>query len=442
MGGFGAESLAAALQPWRQAPRLWIAYSGGCDSTALLHAAASLRLPVRALHVDHGLHPDSHRWAMHCQAQCSVLGVPLRIERVTVHPTGEGLEAAARKVRYRAYVTVLAAQECIATAHHADDQAETVLLRVLRGTGIDGLAGMPVERALGAGRLIRPLLGFCRADLAAYAERHGLSWIDDPANYDDQHDRSFLRQRVMPLLETRWPGLEQRLARLARHAGAASTWAERWARRELAELDDPHRPAVAAVAELEETARLQLIRTWIRWQGRRSPPEPRLRQGLADLLSAASDRQPALRWSDGCIRRYQGRLYLLPSRLPQPPTASLPWDMARPLEVPALGRLEAHFTTGRGLRVPCLKQAPVKVRFRQGGERLCLRGHTQPRPLKGLLQAWGIPPWLRPRLPLVFIGDELAAVADLLVAEPFNAAPAESGMELHWHSELAWACVH
>lgn len=434
MDGFGVESLAAAMQSWRQTPRLWIAYSGGCDSSVLLHAAVALGLPVHALHVDHGLHPDSHHWAMHCRAQCLTLGVPLRIERVTVRPRGEGLEAAARKARYRAYAAVLAPQECLATAHHADDQAETVLLRILRGTGIDGLAGIPVERALGAGRLIRPLLGFCRADLVAYADRYALSWIDDPANRCDQYDRSFLRQRVVPLLETHWPGLERRLARLARHAGAASVLTECWAQRYLASLGDTHSLAVAAVTELEETTRLQLLRTWIRGRGRRPPPERRLRQGLADLLCAARDRQPSFAWADGCIRRYRGRLYLLPPHLPQAPAGSLPWDMAQPLSVPALGRLEAQPTIGRGLRVQHrLQQAPIEVRFRQGGERLRVRGHARPRALKRLLQERGVPPWVRERLPLVFIGHDLAAVADLLVAEPFVAGPAEPGLELRWH---------
>ncbi|MDN5850757.1 MAG: tRNA lysidine(34) synthetase TilS [Nitrococcus sp.] len=437
MGRFGVEPLAAAIEPWRQAPRLWVAYSGGHDSTVLLHAVVALGLPVHALHVDHGLHPESERWAMHCRARCSMLGIPLRVERVTVRPRGEGLEAAAREARYGVFAAVLAPRECIATAHHADDQAETVLLRILRGTGIDGLAGMPAERVLGAGRLIRPLLGFRRADLAAYAARHELSWVDDPANRGDQHDRNFLRARIMPLLETRWPGLDQRLARLARHASSASILAECWARRQLTELGATHSLAVAALAGLGETPRLQLLRTWIRGQARRPPPERRLRRGLADLLGAACDRQPSLAWSDGCIRRYRGRLYLLPPCLPEPPAASLPWDIAQPLNVPNLGRLEARVGLGRGLRAQSLQQAPIEVRFRQGGERVQVRG--QARALKRLLQERGVPPWLRTRLPLVYIGHDLAAVADLLIADPFRAGSTEPGLELRWHTAL---CGH
>jgi tRNA(Ile)-lysidine synthase len=245
-----------------------------------------------------------------------------------------------------------------------------------------------------------------------------------------------LRQHVVPLLETRWPGLERRLGRLARHAGAASVLAECWARRQLASVDDTHGLAVAAVAGLEETAQLQLLRTWIRGQDRRPPPERRLRRGLADLLSAARDRQPSFAWADGCIRRYRGRLYLLPPCLPQPPAGLLPWDMAQPLSVPALGRLEAEPTVGRGLRAQCLQQAPIEVRFRQGGERMQVRGHARPCALKRVLQERGIPPWVRERLPLIFIGHDLAAVADLLVAEPFAAGPAEPGLELRWHCSV------
>ncbi|MCO6440396.1 MAG: tRNA lysidine(34) synthetase TilS [Nitrococcus mobilis] len=433
MGGFDVEAFALAMRPWRSIPRLWIAYSGGCDSTVLLHAAVTLGLPVSALHVDHGLRPESVDWALHCRARCLALGVPLRVESVTVRAGGEGLEAAARKARYRVYAAVLAPGECIATAHHADDQAETVLLRILRGTGIDGLAGIPAERELGEGRLIRPLLGFCRAELAAYAACHELSWIDDPANRCDRHDRSFLREHVVPLLETRWSGLAQRLTRLAHHADTASMLTERWARRQLAALgDDPCILTVAAVAEFDEAERLQLLRSWIRRQGRRPPPARRLSQGLVDLLRAAPDRQPALVWADGCIRRYRGRLYLLPPHLPQPPAVGLPWDMRQPLNVPGLGRLEARVSVGRGLRAQCLRQAPVEVRFRQGGERMCLRGHARPHALKRLLQERGVPPWVRERLPLIFIGHELAAVADFLLAEPFIARPTEPGVELCW----------
>ncbi len=433
MGRFDVEAFALAMRPWWSIPRLWIAYSGGCDSTVLLHAAVTLGLPVSALHIDHGLHPESADWVRHCRARCLALGVPLRVESVTVRAGGEGLEAAARQARYRVYTAVLAAGECIATAHHADDQVETVLLRILRGTGIDGLAGIPAERELGEGRLIRPLLGFCRADLATYAACHELSWIDDPANRCDRHDRSFLREHVVPLLEARWPRLVQRLTRLARHADTASMLTERWAQRQLAVLgDDPCILTVATVAEFDEAEQLQLLRSWIRRQGRRPPPERRLSQGLVDLLRAASDRQPALVWTEGCIRRYRGRLYLLPPYLPQPPAVGLPWDMRQPLNVPELGCLEVRTSVGRGLRARCAQQAPVEVRFRQGGERMRLRGHTRPRTLKRLLQERGVPPWVRERLPLIFIGHELAAVADLLLAEPFIAGPTEPGLELCW----------
>ena len=433
MVAFSVESFARAVQPWRNVPRLWIAYSGGRDSTVLLHAAVATGLPVRALHIDHGLHSESGEWAAHCRAQCQALGVVLRIERVTVQAAGEGLEAAARKARYRAYAAVLAANECIATAHHADDQAETVLLRLLRGTGIDGLAGIPVERALGAGRLVRPLLAFRRADLAAYAACHALSWIDDPANRCEQHDRSFLRQRVVPLLEKRWPGVAGRLARLAGHAATTSELAQRWAVRQLKREEGRPTLAVAVVVELDEAARLQLLRTWIRRHHRRPPPERRLRQGLADLLCAAPDRQPLLEWADGAVRRYRNRLYLLPPRLGPPPGGALPWDMRRPLIVPDVGRLEATASIGRGLRAQCLQQAPIAVRFRQGGECMQVRGHVRARTLKRLLQERAVPPWMRGRLPLLFVGHELAAVADVLIAEAFAAGPAEPGWELHWY---------
>lgn len=410
---FHPHALAEALAPWRGAPMFLIAYSGGRDSHALLHAAADLGLPLRAIHVDHALQRESANWARHCRRVCEALGVSLEVRRVAVDPRGQGIEAAARAARYGVFEELLEAGECLVTAHHADDQAETRLLRVLRGTGIDGLAGMPAERPLGRGRLIRPLLTFSRAAITAYALEQGLTWIDDPSNRSDAFDRNFLRESVLPLLEERWPDVPSRLARLGGHAGDAVRLLDRYAREDLNRAGAP-RPEVEALRRLEPLRRAAAIRLWTRDAGLRPPPEARLRQGLEDLLSARPDAEPLLAWTDGQIRRFAGRLHLLPPALPQAPAGSAFWDGRESLRFPGLGILEPGAGRG-GLDPGVFTRATVSVRFRRGGESLRLGGAR--RSLKKLLQQWGVPPWERERLPLIYVGEELAAVPGHAVAD-------------------------
>ena len=209
------------------AQRYWVAYSGGCDSTVLLHALAALRdqLPVElhALHVNHNLHEAAPTWAAHCRAVCETLAIPLTEVNVDARAAkGESPEAAARAARYCIFTDVLKAGDGLLLAHHRDDQAETLLLQLLRGSGPRGLAAMPAHRPQGAGWLGRPLLSFSRQELCRYAEAEKLQWIDDPSNFDTDFDRNFLRQRVLPLLQERWPAAATTLGRAAEHQAEAA----------------------------------------------------------------------------------------------------------------------------------------------------------------------------------------------------------------------------
>ncbi|MFY9975316.1 MAG: tRNA lysidine(34) synthetase TilS, partial [Chromatiaceae bacterium] len=210
MRPFRPEHLIAALAPFSGAPRVWVAFSGGLDSTCLLRAAAAAlgRLPgkLHAVHLDHGLHPESAHWAQHSLGVCKALGVPLKIDRLSIsRAPGESLEAVAREARYAALAALLGPGELVLTAQHQDDQAETLLLALLRGSGIEGLASMGPVSKLGSGWLLRPLLDVPRAALEAYAREEGLTWIEDPSNVSLAFDRNFLRRRALPLLRTRWP---------------------------------------------------------------------------------------------------------------------------------------------------------------------------------------------------------------------------------------------
>ncbi|HYN76777.1 MAG TPA: tRNA lysidine(34) synthetase TilS, partial [Lamprocystis sp. (in: g-proteobacteria)] len=227
------------LADFAPAGRIWVAYSGGLDSTALLHAAGAVRehLPgaLWAVHIDHGLSPESRRWGEHCRAVSAGLGVAFHCRRVELKPVpGESLEAVARAARYGELAALLGPGDLLLTAHHQDDQAETLLLALLRGSGVHGLAAMPFAVDLGLGHLVRPLLGVSRADLGRYAHTRGLTWVDDPSNRESAMDRNYLRNRVMPLLRERWPAVSATLSRSAGHCAAAADLVDLAAARELA----------------------------------------------------------------------------------------------------------------------------------------------------------------------------------------------------------------
>jgi tRNA(Ile)-lysidine synthase len=426
------ESLAGHAAP----AGLAVAFSGGRDSTVLLHAAARAagRLPaLRALHVDHGLHADAPRWRAHCAATCSVLGVPFTALAVDARPArGESPEAAARAARYAALAGVLAPGEWLLTAHHRDDQAETLLLQLLRGAGVSGLAAMPARARFAGGWLVRPLLDLDRAALAAYAAAHDLAWCEDPDNAGLARDRNFLRHEILPRLAQRWPAAARCLARSAAHCAEADGLLEVLATGDLANLVEPQRPAelpVAALGRLPPPRRRLLLRHWLDQLGLPRPGQRVLARIEHEALGAARDRNPRVAWPGGEVRRYRGLLHArVPEADPTPPPQA--WDPATELLLPG-GRLRAEPAIGAGLARARLGDQPLTVRPRVGGERLRLPGRRT-RPLKKLLQEAGVPPWRRASLPLVYVGEALAAVADLWVAEPFQAAAGEPGLRLRW----------
>lgn len=282
-----------------------VAFSGGPDSAVLLHLLRGLQ-PLRALHVDHGLHPDSGAWAAHCRRQCQTWGVPLTVLHVAIDPRDPaGPEAAARRARYAALQAALAPGDVLLTAHHAEDQAETFLLQALRGAGPAGLAGMPAVKTFGPGQLARPLLGVTRAALRAYAEAQRLDWLEDPANANPDLNRSYLRHSLWPVLVERWPAAA---ATLGRAAGWAAEAAE--LQRVLAEIDLA--ACVRGAGEALNTAQLQqlsparqrnLLRHWLHGLGLPAPSAAQMAQILDSCLAARADARPLVRWPGAELRR-------------------------------------------------------------------------------------------------------------------------------------------
>ena len=436
---FSPAALKRALSSCPGTPHYWVAFSGGVDSHVLLHAlAAQQPLPGAALgavHVNHGLQADAGHWQEHCRAVCQALDLPYVDLRVDGRPAaGESPEAAARHARYRALREWLPAGHCLLTAQHLDDQAETLLLQLLRGSGVRGLAAMPAVTEFGAGHLLRPLLAFTRQGLVAYARHHDLRWIEDPSNADTGIDRNYLRHRIMPLLRERWPAASETLARSAGHCAGAADLLTGLAGRDIAALSPGETKTlpVTGLRQLPPGRRRNALRHWIAARGAPVPSTAVLSRIETDMLDSRMDAEPCVCFGHHEIRRYRDRLYLVMQSPLPPQDRVLEWNPEAPLELPdAGGLLSAREVSGSGIRRSAM-QHTVQVAFRRGGERCRPAGRRHHHVLKKLLQEQGVPPWERRRLPLIYLGERLAAVAGLWVCEPFAAGPGEAGLEIRW----------
>ncbi|HVT32073.1 MAG TPA: tRNA lysidine(34) synthetase TilS [Rhodanobacteraceae bacterium] len=415
-----------------------VSLSGGLDSTVLLHALARSQAARdrgrRAVHVDHGLHADSPMWARQCADFAEQVGVPLETRAVDIARTpGLGLEATARRARYGAIEEMLQAGEILALAHHRDDQAETVLLKLLRGAGPEGLGAMRMLRRLGRGFAWRPLLTLPRASLRSYAEQHKLVWIEDPSNADFSLDRNFLRIEVLPRIARRWPEAEASISQSAVWARAAADFIDDEAERALTHVQglDPSTLRFREWLALPDALRDPVLRRWLRAIALPEPTQFQVAELVRQLAEAGEDRQPCVRWPGVEVRRYRELLHALaPLQL-----APLDWTAeftGEALSLPSgIGVLRLAALAADAPQPRLAK--PALVRFRRGGENLRLSGTTHTRELRDLLQEAGIPPWQRSRLPLVF-GDDgaLLAVADLWLSDTGAEQLANANARLEW----------
>lgn len=413
------------LSPWCTAPAWRVAFSGGLDSTVLLHLLARLSRqhalpPLSAIHIHHGLQAVADAWPEHCRAFCAQLGVPLQVVRVEV-ASGASIEQAARQARYGALAAALGDREVVFTAQHRDDQAETLLFRLLRGAGVRGLAAMPTSRALGRGRLVRPLLNVSRAELERYAREQGLSWIEDPSNRDTAYARNFLRHEVWPVLTRQWPQASQNLTRSAMHMAEAQQLLDELAVQDLALADTPGPFAwltlpslnLTPILGLSEARQRNALRHWLAPLTRL--PDNDHWAGWRNLRDAAEDAMPLWRLADGELRRAEGRLWWLRGDWLTEPVALPPFAGTTPVVLPGNGVV--HWSGE-------LPGGALRLAYRRGGERIHLSGRGR-RDLKRLLNESNIPAFVRNRLPLLYRGEELLAVGNLPQWRPEAAAMGE-----------------
>lgn len=415
--------------------RYIVAFSGGLDSSVLLHALANLpiegenRVSVIAIHIDHGLQPESFSWSELCKVTAAKLGVEFRSINVNVQlDSGKGPEAAAREARYSALHTELRNDDWLLSAHHREDQAETLLLNLIRGSGPAGIAGIGSIRRFGPGWLARPMLSINRADIEIYASDNELRWAEDLSNTDRRFDRNFLRHEVMPNLKLRWPDIAARLQRSAGHAGEASQLLLELAAADLKDLGSSSaRIPIDELTSLSAARQRNVIRYALRDQGLSTPTAMQLDRIMSEVIPAREDAQPLVTWPGAAVRRYRNGLYLMPETLTAAiESASISGDEL--LLGPGLGRLTFEAGTDVGLSKE-LFDGGLTVKVRAGGERISPFGQSHTRELKNLLQESGIVPWMRDRLPLVYSGDHLVAVGDLWLAAD---AVSDPGIVVRW----------
>ena len=375
---------------------LVVGYSGGLDSTVLLHALAHQGFPrVQVVHVHHGLQTQADDWVRHAEQFCASLDLPLSIEHVTVRGEGQGIEAAAREARYTAFARHMHPGDLLALAHHQDDQAETVLLNLLRGSGPAGLAAMRPVSAFATGHVWRPLLNVPRADLLAYAQSHQLSWIEDPHNHDPAFARSALRAQLMPLLRARWPAATRLIARAAELQAESAELQQELALSDLAQVDAHAQSlSIPAVLALSPSRRRNLLRAWVGMCGLPMPYLDTLVRVDAEVMGARVDADPLLCWPGGEFRRYRDRLFVMPRLAPV--AGEFRVALTAPAEIflpPACGRLVA---TGAWPQ-----SVALSLRLVHEGDRFRPPGSARARSLKTLFQSRSIPTWVRPRAPVL-----------------------------------------
>jgi tRNA(Ile)-lysidine synthase len=413
---------------------IFIAYSGGLDSHVLLHLCASdekLKTKLTAVYINHGLQQEAESWGRHCETVCRNLDVSFLSFKVNAQARpGESPEEAARNARYAAFKSLLNQDDVLLTAHHAEDQLETVLLHLFRGGGLRGLSGIPASLPFGKGRVIRPLLDVPKAQILAYANHHKLVLIEDPSNLDSKFDRNFLRNQLIPMIKTRWPALDATVSRSARHCADAGELLATIAEEGLTEVANVEDNALN-LKRLRGYSSLQqdlIVRCWFQRHGLKPPSEKLLQQILVNVIGANADAAPLVKTQGRMLRRYRDKLYLLSAA-----STVIPDQISWPGGQMALqigDECYEAISGSAGIPLEIWQTAEKIVKFRAGGESITLPGRQGRHSLKNLFQEKAIPPWERSRIPLIYLDNRLAAVGGYWISAEFYSEVGQNNIRI------------
>ncbi|WP_445495026.1 tRNA lysidine(34) synthetase TilS [Photorhabdus sp. SF281] len=420
--------------------KILVGFSGGLDSSVLLHLLVNWRnqhnqeVQLRAMHIHHGLNPKADQWVEHCQQICDDWQVEFCFERVTIDAREKGIEAAARDARYQMFRRELQKDEILVTAQHLDDQAETFLLALKRGSGPAGLASMPPVAVFVDTLLFRPLLGYSRRELEIYASEHRLNWIEDDSNQDDRYDRNFLRLHVMPLLNQRWPHFPQSVARSASLCGEQEQLLDELLNEFLKELiTQDGALGISPLETCSEAKRNALLRRWFGYHGMKMPSREQLHRLWYEVALARTDAEPQLQFGQYNVRRYKQKLWLVP-QLQSLRDTILEWDICNTLVLPdRLGELNIS-DCGIQVRAPANNER-VTIRFGVQGK-MSIVGRQHSRHSKKLWQEFGVAPWLRERIPLLYYSEQLIAALGIFITKESEAAEGQRILTINWNKTL------
>lgn len=413
-----------------QVKTFWVGLSGGLDSQVLLALMNAMRTEqhcdVRAIHIHHGLSPNADAWAMHCKTTCQQYGMDYHEHRIQIpHQKGDSLENAAREMRYAIFAEYLNPGDILLTAHHQDDQAETVLLQLLRGAGPKGLAGMPLLKPFAKGLHARPFLQVTRDQLQNYALTQQLQWVDDESNQDQSLTRNYIRHTILPTLRTRWPTAASMLARSAKHCADQQRVLDGLSQSLFANVLGSQQDtlSVERLLQLSDEEQRCVLRSWIHAAGYPLPNTKKLATIQHSVLKAAWDRSPCVAWGQVQLRRFRDDLHLMQSLMPFDSQWHAHWDLQGPLSLPDKRQLFTAPSTNGGLS-PDIHE--ITVRYRQGGEKVDFPGRGR-LTLKNLFQEWRVLPWERDRIPLLYVGECLVAVLGYFMSPAVTAKDGEEG---------------
>ncbi|ORU89676.1 MAG: hypothetical protein A6F71_01575 [Cycloclasticus sp. symbiont of Poecilosclerida sp. M] len=438
-----SQSIEAALLKQPSITRALIAYSGGVDSHVLLHVCAKIQVVTKnirfsVISVDHGLHEASARWLEYCEKTADELGLEFKGAKVCVDTIKQdGVESAARKARYAAIKEFVDEHTVLLTAQHQDDQAETLLLQLFRGCGVQGLASIPPMAQFGSGFIARPFLNFGREEIVEYANKFKLKWLEDPSNTDISLNRNYLRSEVIPVIKKRWGAFSKTTSRTAEHCAEASSLLAAT----YEHLIDKENLAVFNLQAIEgKSGEVQraIIRHWLFSNDINALSTKQMEQLLNNVIAVDDEKQPVLKVTDYEVRRFKNRLYLLKALPEMMPNLSIEW-MGDVCQLPEpIGELKKVVRVGCGVKKECWDRR-VTIKFRNGGENIKILGRSGTQKLKNLLNQKSLPFWVRERVPLVYIDDKLAAIANFWVAEEFQAGEDDNAFEISWsHPDLSF----